>query len=117
MNFSGIFYASWCMIVGCSFLSLVSCGSGDLRCGGVVYPSDVSTDALKIVEKSKVNSREFCSHSDYGCNFTVAKIDGGWSVAVVRVLVVRGRCASRIGDDIFFIYNDSGVLVKTLNGV
>lgn len=95
---------------------VTGCSSATVDCGGQVHPENLGADALRIVEKAKADSKAFCSESDSGCDFTVAKTAQGWSVAATRIFAVDGKCASRIGDERFFSYDESGTLLRVIEG-
>ncbi|WP_240099344.1 hypothetical protein [Thermomonas flagellata] len=106
-----------CAVVFLLAAAVVGCSSTTVRCGGRVYPEKASADALSVVKKTEVDSKEFCAESGGGCDFTVAKTKQGWSVAATRTFAVDGKCASRIGDEKIYIYDESGVLVRAIDGM
>ncbi|WP_141400851.1 hypothetical protein [Pseudoxanthomonas wuyuanensis] len=106
-------YASYSIAVAV----ISGCSSKADHCGGNVYPDKAGVDALRFVEKAKVDSEEFCLESGAGCDFTVAKTNQGWSVAVTRTFAVDGKCASRVGDEKFYSYDNSGSLIRVIDGM
>jgi hypothetical protein len=95
----------------------VSCSSKAVHCGGRVYPVEAGADALGVVRKAEADSKEFCAESGAGCDFTVAKTKKGWSVAATRTFAVDGKCASRIGDEKIYSYDESGILVRVMDRI
>lgn len=104
----------------CTLLLLAAtaaCSSTKVPCGGKIFPQGIGDDALAIVNKARVESKAFCAASEAGCDYTVAKAKGGWSVAVTLVFPVDGKCGSRFGDEKFYSYDDSGELARVIEGL
>ena len=96
---------------------MAGCTSAPVECGGKVRPEKLGPDALRILEKAKADSRAFCSESKSGCDFVVYRTPRGWAVAATKMIVEDGACVSRIGDDRYFSYDQSGTLLKVINGI
>lgn len=88
-----------------------------VECGGKIYPESASAEALSIVERAAAESRPFCAGASDGCDFSVARTSQGWSVAVTRMIVVEGKCVSRLGDERFYSYDKSGAPVGVIDGI
>jgi hypothetical protein len=106
-------FAFWLLLLA----ALGGCSSEKIDCGGKISPDVINADALKIVKKAEIDSKAFCKGSDAGCTFTVAKTDQNWSVSATRVFAVDGKCVSRIGDEKFYKYDESGVLMRVIDGI
>ncbi|MEJ7746428.1 MAG: hypothetical protein WKF61_06685 [Luteimonas sp.] len=101
----------------CFITVVAGCSAEKVHCGGRIYPDQVGEDALKILKKTEAESKEFCSEPGAGCDFTVAKTRQGWSVAATRTFAADGKCASRIGDEKFYSYDNSGSLIRVIDGM
>jgi hypothetical protein len=93
------------------------CSSEAMHCGGRIYPDHAGADALDLVKKAERDSKAFCAVSGAGCDFTVARTNQGWSVAATRTFAVDGKCASRIGDEKFYRYDEAGTLIRVVSGI
>lgn len=93
------------------------CSLEEKKCGGKIHPENASGAALEIANKALIDSREYCRGAGLGCDLRVAKTSSGWTVAVVRKFSVDGVCASRVGDEKFYSYDNSGNLIKAVNGI
>lgn len=96
---------------------MMGCSSKAVHCGGRVYPDKASAEALELVKKAEMDSKAFCAESNAGCDFTVAKTNQGWSVAATRTFSVDGKCASRAGDEKFYSYDETGSLIRAVDGM
>lgn len=108
----------WCCVWALLLLiGAAGCSSENIQCGGNISPTGIDGDALVIAKKAMAESAVFCAGSPVGCDYVVAKVPSGWSVAATRVFVVDNDCASRMGDEKFYNYDDSGKLIRVLDGL
>lgn len=99
------------------FFGAAGCSSTNIPCGGRISPSGLKGDALVIAKKAVAESARFCAGTSEGCDYIVAKTPKGWSVASTRVSRVDEKCLSAIGDEKFYSYDDSGELLRTIDGL
>lgn len=108
----------WCYVWALLLLvGAPGCSSTNVQCGGKISPAGIDGDALVIAKKAMAESAVFCEGSPVGCDYVVAKVSNGWSVAATRVFVVENDCASRVGDEKIYSYDDSGDLIRVIDGL
>lgn len=98
-------------------LAAAGCSSAPVDCGGKVRPQNLGADALRILDKAKAASTSSCTEPASGCDFTVSKTAKGWAVAATRRFAVNGKCGSGPGDDIIFVFDEDGMLVREIYGI
>jgi hypothetical protein len=99
----------WRKFLGILFVLIaVACHSERIECWGAVHPGNLHSDGAEVLEKARLASRSYCSEVGTGCNFSVKKEAGGWSVTASKMLEVDGKCVSRIGDKQFYNYDAAG---------
>lgn len=98
-------------------IAVAGCSSAPVDCGGKVRPHNLGADALRILEKARAAATSFCAEPAAGCDFTVSKTAKGWAVAATRRFAVDGKCGSGPGDDIIFVYDEAGTLVREIYGI
>lgn len=90
----------------------------DVKCGGKVrFHQSNPAEADAILQAARRDSKDYCVESGGACDFSVTKEDDGWIVVALAVNTREGRCLYRIGYDRYYIYDTSGRLLRTLQGI
>lgn len=97
-------------------LLLSSCSQEDVVCGSV-EPGNPSPIESRMLEVAKRESTSYCNVEGMSCEFAAYETRGGRTVRVTRVYASDGKCIGALGDERFYSFDESGDLIKVINGI
>jgi len=105
------------VMVAAVSMGVAACSKPPIVCGGGVSPKNATDADLRLVSIARAESVDLCNQRDSACDFDVYKTRGGRTVRATRVIALDGRCVTRIGDDRFYAFDESGRLKNVINGL
>lgn len=98
-------------------LVVAACSKPPITCVGEVNPKSATDAELQLVDIAREQSADLCNQPDSACDFDVYKTKAGRTVKATRSFAYDGRCITRIGDERFFSFDESGRLESVINGL
>lgn len=103
-------------LVSLAVLLVASCSREDAVCGSVKpeRPTEIESRMLSVAKRQ---SFSFCSVQGASCELTAYETRGGRTVRVSRVFAQDGKCIGALGDEKFYSFDESGKLIRIVNGI
>lgn len=95
---------------------LSGCSKPQVSCGGNM-PRNATPAQLELVKIARGQAQELCGHGDGDCDYTVYETKAGQTVKATRVSPYEDKCVSNFGDDQYYSFDESGKLLKVINGL
>lgn len=105
------------LIVLAVSMGVAACSKPPIVCGGEISPKNATDADLRLVSIARAQSADLCNLPNSACDFHVYKTKAGRTVKATRVTAYDGRCVTRIGDDRFYAFDESGRLEDVINGL
>lgn len=108
----------WLVTIGVvSACAVAACSKPPVICGGEVSPKNATDAELQLVDIARDRSTDLCNQPGSACDFNVYKTKAGRTVKATRSFAYDGRCITRIGDERFYSFDESGRLESVINGL